>query len=88
MALREVTAGTTQARLRLIKSVTHGCNSSKATLALFLDIERAFDKLWITDVILDILQQQQQQFQLTSHNYNTIILITNPLQQFMERRKF
>jgi len=31
--------------------MTHGFNNSKATLALFLDIERAFDKLWITVLI-------------------------------------
>jgi hypothetical protein len=51
MALRKVTAVTTHAWLLLIKGMTHGFNISKATLALFLDIERAFDKLWISDLI-------------------------------------
>jgi hypothetical protein len=31
--------------------MAHGFKNSKATLALFLDIERAFDKLWITVLI-------------------------------------
>jgi hypothetical protein len=51
MALRKVTAGTTHAWLRLTESMTHGFDNSKATLALFLDIERASDKLWIIDLI-------------------------------------
>jgi hypothetical protein len=42
---------TTHAWLRLTESMTHGFNNSKPTLALFLDIERAFDKMWITGLI-------------------------------------
>jgi hypothetical protein len=31
--------------------MTHGFNSNEATVALFVDIERAFDKVWTTGLI-------------------------------------
>jgi hypothetical protein len=36
---------TTHALLRNIERITHGFNNNKSTVALFLDIERAFDKV-------------------------------------------
>lgn len=51
MALRKATASTTHATVRLAERITHGFNNSEATLALFLDVERASDKLWIIGLI-------------------------------------
>jgi hypothetical protein len=42
---------TTHPLLRLTKRITHGFNNNKATLALFLDVESAFDKVWIAGLI-------------------------------------
>jgi hypothetical protein len=36
---------TTHALLRMLERIALGFNNKKATLALFLDIERAFDKV-------------------------------------------
>jgi hypothetical protein len=36
---------TTHALLRNVECITHGFNNNKATVTLFLDIERAFDKV-------------------------------------------
>ena len=46
---------TTHALLRLIERITHGINNNKATLALFLNVERAFDKIWITGPISKLI---------------------------------
>jgi hypothetical protein len=46
---------TTHALVRLIERITHGFNNNKATLALFLDIKRAFDKVWITGLICKLI---------------------------------
>jgi hypothetical protein len=42
---------TTHALLRNVERITHGFNYRKATVILFLDIERAFDKVWTTGLI-------------------------------------
>ena len=47
---------TTHALLRLIERITHGFNNNKSTIALFLDIERAFDKVWITGLISKLIK--------------------------------
>jgi hypothetical protein len=46
---------TTHTLLRNIERITHGFNNNKATVALFLDIERAFDKVWITGLIAKLI---------------------------------
>jgi hypothetical protein len=47
---------TTHALTR-IERITLGFNNNKATLALFLDIERAFDKVWITGLIYKLIKE-------------------------------
>jgi retron-type reverse transcriptase len=42
---------TTYALLRKVECITHGFNNNKATVTLFLDIERAFEKIWTTGLI-------------------------------------
>jgi hypothetical protein len=42
---------TTYALLRNVERITHGFNYNKATVMLFLDTERAFDKVWTTRLI-------------------------------------
>jgi hypothetical protein len=46
---------TTHALLRLIERITLGFNNNKRTLALFLDIERAFDRVWITGLMSKLM---------------------------------
>jgi hypothetical protein len=46
---------TTQALLRNVERITHGFNN-KATATLFLDIERAFDKVWTTGIIAKLIK--------------------------------
>lgn len=70
---------TTHPLLRLIERIIHDFNNNKATLALFLDVESAFDKVWITGLISKL-----PEFQLTSYNHHTIISITNTFEQFTE----
>jgi hypothetical protein len=36
--------------------ITHGFNNNKATLTLFLDIERAFDKVWTAGLIAKLIK--------------------------------
>jgi hypothetical protein len=47
---------TTHALLRNVERITHGFNNNKATLTLCLDIERAFDKVWITGLIAKLIK--------------------------------
>jgi hypothetical protein len=47
---------TSHALLRLIERITLGFNNNKSTIALFLDIERAFDKVWITGLISKLIK--------------------------------
>jgi hypothetical protein len=47
---------TTHALLRSVERITHGFNYRKATVTLFLDIERAFDKVWTTGLIAKLIQ--------------------------------
>jgi hypothetical protein len=42
---------TTYALLRNVERITHGFNNHTGTVTLFLDIEQAFDKVWITGLI-------------------------------------
>jgi len=42
---------TTHAVLRLTERITHGFDNNKARLTLFLDVESAFDKVWIAWLI-------------------------------------
>jgi hypothetical protein len=45
-------------------------NNNKATLALFLDIERAFDKFWITGLIYELIKEGiPAHFTHIIHNY-------------------
>jgi hypothetical protein len=46
---------TTHALLRSVERITHGFNNNKATVMLFLDIERAFDKVWTTGLIAKLI---------------------------------
>jgi hypothetical protein len=55
---------------RIIERITLGFNNRKATLALFLDIERAFDKVWITGLISKLIKAGiPAQFIHIIHNY-------------------
>jgi hypothetical protein len=55
---------------RTIERITLGLNNNKATLALFLDIERAFDKVWITRLISKLIKAGiPAQFIHIIHNY-------------------
>jgi hypothetical protein len=55
---------------RIIKRITLGFNNNKATLALFLNIERAFDKVWITGLISKLIKAGiPAQFIHIIHNY-------------------
>jgi hypothetical protein len=47
---------TTHALLRNVENITHGFNYNKATVILFLDIERAFDKVWTTGLIAKLIK--------------------------------
>jgi hypothetical protein len=47
---------TTHALLRNVERITHGFNHNKATEMLFLDTERAFDKVWITGLIAKLIK--------------------------------
>jgi hypothetical protein len=47
---------TTHALLRNVERITHGFNNNKATVTLFLDIERAFDKVWTTGIIAKLIK--------------------------------
>jgi hypothetical protein len=47
---------TTHALLRNVERITHGFNYRKATVMLFLDIERAFDKVSIIGLIAKLIQ--------------------------------
>jgi hypothetical protein len=46
---------TTHALLRNVERITHGFNNNKATVTLFLDIDRAFDKVWTTCLIAKLI---------------------------------
>jgi hypothetical protein len=39
-----------------VELITHGFNHRKATVILFLDIERAFDKVWVIGLIAKLIQ--------------------------------
>jgi hypothetical protein len=45
---------TTHALLRNVEPITHRFNN-KATVTLFLDTERAFDKVWTTGLIVKLI---------------------------------
>jgi hypothetical protein len=47
---------TTHALLRGVERITHDFNNKKATVTLFLDTERAFDKVWTTGLIAELLR--------------------------------
>jgi hypothetical protein len=47
---------TTHALLWNVERITHGFNYNKATVMLFLDIERAFDKVWTTGLIARLIK--------------------------------
>jgi hypothetical protein len=47
---------TTHALLRLVERIALGFNNNKSTIALFLDIERAFGKVWTTGLISKLNQ--------------------------------
>jgi hypothetical protein len=46
---------TTHALLRNVERIAHGFNNNKATVTLFLDTERAFDKIWTTGFIAKLI---------------------------------
>jgi hypothetical protein len=46
---------TTHALLRNVERITHGFNN-KTIVTLFLDIERAFDKVWTTGIIAKLIK--------------------------------
>jgi hypothetical protein len=46
---------TTHALLRNVERITHCFSNNKATVTLFLDIERAFDKVWTTGLIAKLI---------------------------------
>jgi hypothetical protein len=56
-ALKKVTQSTTHTLTRVTARITLGFNNNKATLAHFLDIERAFDKQWITGLISKLIKK-------------------------------
>jgi hypothetical protein len=43
--------------VRLKERITHGFNNNKETLALFLDIEKAFDRVWITGLLCKLITE-------------------------------
>jgi hypothetical protein len=47
---------TTHALLWNAERITHGFNNNKATVTLFLDIERAFDKMCTTGIIAKLIK--------------------------------
>jgi hypothetical protein len=47
---------TTHALLRNVERIRHGFNYNKATVMLFLDIERPFDKVWTTGLIAKLIK--------------------------------
>jgi hypothetical protein len=56
MALRKGIPQHTHTLLRNIERITRGFNNNKATVALFLDIERTFDKVWITGLTAKLIK--------------------------------
>ena len=61
---------TTHALLRNVERITHGFNNNKATVTLFLDIERAFDKVWNTGMIAKLISAKiPPHFIHIIHNY-------------------
>lgn len=61
---------TTHAALRLIECIIHGFNNNKATLALILDVEEAFDKVWVTGFISKLITAGiPAHFTQLSHSY-------------------
>jgi hypothetical protein len=47
---------TTHALQGNVERITHGFNNNKATVTLFLDIERDFDKVWTTGTIAKLIK--------------------------------
>jgi hypothetical protein len=67
------------ALLRNVERITHGFNYNKATVILFLYIERAFDKVWPTGLIAKLIAAKTPpHLLLRIHNYlhNCIVLAT------------
>ena len=47
--------GTTQSLIRLTQDILNGFNEGKATLASFIDMEKAFDTVWREDYLLSCM---------------------------------
>jgi hypothetical protein len=59
---------TTHALLRNVECITHSFNNNnKATVALFLDTERPFDKIWTTGLIAKLIT-----FKISPHSFHII----------------
>jgi hypothetical protein len=70
----------THALLRKVERITHGFNNNKATVTLFLDNERAFDKVWTTGLIAKLIKGKIPPHLLhVIHNYlkNHAFFVTN-----------
>jgi hypothetical protein len=89
----------THALLRNVERITHGFNYRKATIMLFLDIERAFDKVWTTGLIAKPIQAKISPHLIhVLHNYlqhrsffvttGTLILNCIPFWQVFHRAVF
>jgi retron-type reverse transcriptase len=53
-----------------VERIAHGFNNNKATVTLFLDIERAFDKVWTTGLIAKLVATEiPHHFVHIIHNY-------------------
>lgn len=49
--------GTTQSLLRLTQDILNGFNESKATLATFIDMEKAFDSVWRDGLLVKLFDK-------------------------------
>jgi hypothetical protein len=61
---------TTHALLGNVERITHHFNNNKATVTLFLEIDRAFDKVWTTGLIAKLITPKiPPDFIHIIHNY-------------------
>jgi hypothetical protein len=61
---------TTHALLRSVERTAQGFNNNKATVTIFLNIERAFDKVWTTGLIAKLITAKiPPHFIHVIHNY-------------------
>lgn len=67
---------TTHALIRLIEQCVKGINSKQSTIAVFLDIEKAFDTVWIKGLLYKLIKLKFPPF------------VIQLLQSYLSARKF